>query len=167
MSDEDNKPPRTDVGYRRPPVERQYQPGQSGNKRGRPRSRTPGVMPVELTRAILKVGNTEVVMNTPEGKKKVPGYQAVFTSLLRSAMSGKFHSARIFLEYYGRAVKDYATWNPQFQIDDRIEKDLLSGSDPRGDWPEASDYMRRNTRTVLSDKIDPDYPRRKDDPRRR
>ena len=28
---------RTDVGYCRPPVEHQFKPGQSGNKRGRPK----------------------------------------------------------------------------------------------------------------------------------
>ena len=28
---------RTDVGYKRPPVDHQFKPGQSGNKRGRPK----------------------------------------------------------------------------------------------------------------------------------
>jgi hypothetical protein len=166
MSDDDNdKPKRTEVGYGRPPVESQFKPGQSGNKRGRPRTRTPGVMPVELTRAILKVGNTDVVMNTPDGKVKVPAYQAVFASLLRSAMSGKFHSARVFLEYYDRAVKDYANWNPQLKIYDETEKELLSGNDTHIQWPEASDHARRTTRKILSERIEPDYPRRKGDPK--
>ncbi len=166
MSDDDtNKPKRTDVGFGKPPVEGQFQPGQSGNKRGRPRKRTPGVMPVELTRAILKVGNTDVIMNTPNGKTKVPGFQAVFASLLKSAMAGKFHSARVFLEFYREAVREYASWNPEIRRYNEMEKELLSGHDDHFPWPAASDHARRKTRKVLSDRIDPDFPTHKTDPK--
>ena len=77
--DEDNS-----VGYGKPPKQHQFQPGQSGNPSGRPRSRkaTPSLV---ATLAQLMSREHWVVENG--SRKKVTGSELFVTQLLRRSLS--------------------------------------------------------------------------------
>ena len=71
------------VGYRRPPKETRFKPGQSGNPKGRPRG----------TRKKAKLGNLEAAFTDPvtikfRGKKiTVPALEALFRQSVSAALA--------------------------------------------------------------------------------
>jgi hypothetical protein len=87
-----------EVGKGRPPKETRWKKGQSGNPRGRPKSRKPG--PVDVA-AVLE---TPVQVRVGSRKTKMSTFEASFRQLAKRAVDGHLPAIRKFLktcEQYG------------------------------------------------------------------
>lgn len=111
MSTEDN-----DVGYKRPPVGSRFQPGQSGNPRGRPKKQSAFL---EDAAAILSAP----VTGQANGKEiTVPALQAIFRRLCRNALKGDNTALR-------RVIDLVLTLEPAVQ--QKAEHDAKAGFDAK------------------------------------
>jgi hypothetical protein len=81
------------VGYKKPPKHAQFQPGQSGNPKGRPK-RVPTVDQI-----FLKELQTRVSVMTTQGRKRhMSKLEALVKQLLNKALSGDPKAARFVLD---------------------------------------------------------------------
>lgn len=81
-----------EVGYGKPPKRTQFQPGQSGNKKGRPRESA------KKTSSVLKEILNEKITVTEGGKKRrVTKIEAFLKKLLNDALSGDKTAQRLFV----------------------------------------------------------------------
>lgn len=106
MSDEPEDEPYK-VGYGKPPKEHQFQPKETGNRKGRPKKRQLALTPREMRRMVLEVGMMEVPVPTAKGVKMVPAAQAVYLAMIKKAIGGQISSQRTFLEDFGRAMREH------------------------------------------------------------
>ena len=81
-----------EVGYGKPPKHSQFQPGQSGNTKGRPKGSVS--MKDRFLKEIMKL----VPVKSGDRVQKVPKLDAVFMKLIHSAMEGKAQAARQVIE---------------------------------------------------------------------
>ena len=95
MADDDKKSPSSndanrddDVGYRKPPKENQFKPGQSGNTAGRPKGYK------SLNTIISKVTQKKVTVRTANGFKKMSSAQALVEKTMNDALAGNQKSAQ-------------------------------------------------------------------------
>ena len=70
------------VGYGRPPLHTRFQPGQSGNRRGRPKGA--GNLATELKTVLAET----VVVREGERSRKVPKLRALMTTLVNRGLKG-------------------------------------------------------------------------------
>lgn len=85
------RPGRTDVGYKRPPKEHRFKPGQSGNRRGRPKAI------LSLRAAFEKELGRKVPILARGRTKRVRLLEAIITRLTASAARGSQTSAKLLL----------------------------------------------------------------------
>lgn len=79
--DDDNEP--TEVGYKKPPKNKQFKKGQSGNPKGRPPKKV-------LHLVIEEVLNETITFTTKDGKKvTMTKKEAVIQQLIQGSASGK------------------------------------------------------------------------------
>jgi hypothetical protein len=82
---------RTDVGYGRPPVEHQFKPGQSGNKRGRPRgSKSEATILNELL-------SRKININQNGTTRRISVLEGMFLKFAEDALRGNPKSAAFLL----------------------------------------------------------------------
>jgi hypothetical protein len=82
---------RTDVGYGRPPREHQFKPGQSGNKRGRPKgSKNEGTIMSELFNRRIEIRQNGSV-------RKISLLEGIFIKFAEDALKGNPKSAAFLL----------------------------------------------------------------------
>lgn len=86
---------RTDskVGYGRPPVENQYQPGQSGNNRGAPK-RAPSQKDI-----LKKIGFEKVKISENGRSYRISKLEAVFRRLTHDALTGDQGAYRVLMGF--------------------------------------------------------------------
>jgi hypothetical protein len=93
------------VGYGKPPRDHQFQPGQSGNRKGRPK----GVKnTVTLLREIL---DRRIEMRSGGILRRVSVREAMLTRFAESALKGDIKSAAFLLQRYDMSdtVNEHAT----------------------------------------------------------
>lgn len=93
----DESPGEYTVGYRRPPVASRFKPGESGNKRGRPKaSKSVGqIIKGELARS--------VVVNEKNGRvRKITVEELIIRNLAAGAARGDARMIRILYDLKGR-----------------------------------------------------------------
>ena len=111
------------VGYKRPPKEHQFTPGKSGNPAGRKPKRERALIPRQLRRDIIAVGEMKLPVRTPHGEVEMPAVQAVMYSLLKKALSGQISSVRLFLTLSREAIQQHFEAHPEFNQLERLERD--------------------------------------------
>ena len=84
------------VGYQRPPKTTQFQPGKSGNPKGRPK----GTRPVA---AILQEVVQQRVTVTENGKtRRLPAMEVALRRLVNDAMRGEHNAIKLLLQLADR-----------------------------------------------------------------
>jgi Family of unknown function (DUF5681) len=97
------------VGYKRPPVDRQFKPGQSGNPKGRPKGRK------NFKTIFVEVLNKKVKVRDKNGGRTVSKLAAMTEVMANKAIAGDVHA-------YARIVQigdkiDAFNWQPEASID--------------------------------------------------
>jgi hypothetical protein len=96
---------RYSVGYGRPPSQHQFQRGQSGNPKGRPKG-------AKNTSTLLReILDRKVAMRTGGLIRKISVREAILARFAESALKGDFKAAGFLLQRYDMAEtgKEYAT----------------------------------------------------------
>lgn len=101
----DNSPD-YEVGYCMPPKARQFKAGQSGNPKGRPRTRKieRAFTRQQLRRDIIGLMESTVTVRTAKGAKREPAVLALLQSALNQAIRGDGVSLRFLVKQYGAAI---------------------------------------------------------------
>lgn len=80
------------IGYRRPPAHSRFKPGQSGNKRGRPK----GSKNIEtVVRSLL---DQKVTIQDAAGRRRVSAIEALLRTLMQRALRGDNRAAKLLLD---------------------------------------------------------------------
>lgn len=96
-----NQTTKYEIGYAKPPREKQFKPGQSGNPQGRPKGRKNKKLALNEERLkgiILEEAYRSVNVNDGEKQVSVPMAQAVVRSLAVNAAKGNTRAQRLFSE---------------------------------------------------------------------
>ncbi len=107
------------VGYGKPPISTRFKPGQSGNPKGRRKGTK------NFGKMVHDTVFEKVTVNTPRGRRKLPGLQVVVTRTLNQALQGDAKAIdRLLkiLQYAGIAV-------PAAQEHDQAAAQELSAED--------------------------------------
>ena len=92
------------VGYGKPPIEKRFKPGKSGNPRGRPKgaknkkSRIPAKNEERLKSVLLEECYREIGIRDGEKLVKMPVIQAVVRNMALNAAKGNQRSQRMLTE---------------------------------------------------------------------
>ena len=81
-----------EVGYGKPPRHTRFEPGRSGNPRGRP----PGAK--NMKTLLSKALNELVVVTEPGGRRKVSKREAIVTQLVNRSATADFRAIKILLD---------------------------------------------------------------------
>ena len=114
------------VGYRNPPKQHQFQSGQSGNRKGRPKG---AKNTATLLREIL---DRKIEVRTGSTVRKISVREAMLTRFAESALKGDTKSAAFLLQRYDVAetAQEYASTTTQDEqeiIDAYLEAILKNG----------------------------------------
>lgn len=123
------------VGYRRPPKKHQWQPGQSGNKSGRPKRKA--TLQEALIRELARL-----IVVTENGKKtKMPMSTAIAKQLVRKAASGDLGAFKQCKNIAASGSDDQLSRDmlEMFDEDRRLLDELKKKSDPKGSDGSASE----------------------------
>ena len=111
---------RTDVGYGRPPPEHQFKPGQSGNKRGRPKGSKN-----EAT-IIRKILDRKIPIRDNGKARKITVLEGILTKAADDALKGKDRAAAFLLNRKQQVESSEQPAAPQLDIDDRKVLDFYN-----------------------------------------
>jgi hypothetical protein len=105
------------VGYKNPPKETRFKPGQSGNPKGRPKTAK------GLKTVVREMLTQKVSVRTPDGSKRIARIEAVLHKALELAMKGNIRALTEILKAYASAVPDITTTNAAGVAEDLTETD--------------------------------------------
>ncbi len=148
------------VGYRRPPKYTRFQPGKSGNPRGRPRTKQPDLSaPLERPKsaALLKVGAQKLPGKIAGKNQQITYYEAIAQKQAAMAIGGNHNAQRDFLIAHRKAEQDQAEYLARKQAEqardfDETKEWRLSlykkwaeaekrGCEPEDPWPHPDDIL--------------------------
>lgn len=115
------------VGYGKPPAERRFRPGASGNPRGRPRvSKNAAPSALDADRAkglLLEEAYRPITLRDGDRIVKLPAIQAVFRAMGVSAMKGNRFAQKTLAELVGKveaertqALTDYFAGAVEYKL---------------------------------------------------
>ena len=97
------------VGYKRPPVDRQFKDGQSGNPKGRPKGRK------NLKTIIVEAFNKKIKVRGKNGIRTVSTLQAMFEVNINKALAGDTNALARLLQIAEK--HGVFNWQPEERID--------------------------------------------------
>ncbi|MFZ1726632.1 MAG: DUF5681 domain-containing protein [Albidovulum sp.] len=109
--------PGYEVGYARPPAERQFKPGQSGNPRGRPKgakNKRPAFHEERMREIILDEAYRPITVRDGDRNITVPMAQAVIRSLAVNAAKGQHRAQRLFAELLSTTERQRADLHARY-----------------------------------------------------
>lgn len=108
---------RTDVGYRRPPAEHRFKPGQSGNPRGRPKGKKSAAI------ILQELLNRMVTVREGSKSRKITVLEAILLRFTEDALQGNTKTAAFLFNRYEHQPADVRD-DARLTEDDR---DVLDG----------------------------------------
>jgi hypothetical protein len=106
-----------EVGYGKPPASTQFQPGQSGNPRGRPqgaRNKHPALNEERLKSIVLEEAYRAIRINDGDKQIKVPMAQAIVRAVAVNAVKGQQRAQRLFTELLATTEKENKALNDEW-----------------------------------------------------
>ncbi|MER9424643.1 DUF5681 domain-containing protein [Mesorhizobium sp. M0317] len=128
-----------EVGYAKPPAERKFKPGRSGNPAGRPRGSKNKVKDSDLTSIVLEEAQRSIKINDGGRSIKLSVARAVVRAIGINALKGNVHAQRRATELLHAAQQEQA----------RIERENFSGFIDYKIWAEQE--LERRARLGLKD----------------
>ncbi len=104
-----------DVGYGKPPVHTRFQPGQSGNPKGRPKGSK------NIKTDLMEELGERVLVSEGGRKRAVSKQRAMVKSLMAKALNGDTRSVQVILQLIERLLmqEDKGTVESALSADDR------------------------------------------------
>ena len=93
---QNKKSPEDEIGYRRPPKHTRFQPGSSGNPKGRPRASK------NLSAVFETALNERVSVNDNGKRKKITMFEAIAKQAVRKAAGGDQRALRLVIDMWFR-----------------------------------------------------------------
>jgi Family of unknown function (DUF5681) len=126
------------VGYGRPPVNRQFKKGQSGNPKGRPRGS------FNVSTLFMKALRERVVINENGQRKKVTKLEAALKQLVNKAASGDLRAINQLAELARESeAKQNVPGGEQSQIGE-LDQEVINGILQRFQGQEADRFEQED-----------------------
>ncbi len=104
-----------EVGYKKPPAEHRFRPGQSGNRKGRPSGAR------SLATEVAEILNTPIIVTEGGKRRKVSTLKGVLLRLREKALKG---DARAIDRFLALTLKEGAHQQPEQSIAELTAEDL-------------------------------------------
>jgi hypothetical protein len=115
------------VGYRKPPKQHQFRPGQSGNRKGRPKGQK------NAATTLREILNHKVEVRTGSTVRKIRVLEAILTRFAEAALKGDTKAAAFLIQRYDmvETAQEHAnsatTLEDQEIIDEYLKTYLKNG----------------------------------------
>ncbi len=108
------------AGTEPPPPSTRFQPGRSGNPRGRPRKLPRVPLPSQHRRDVIAVMNEMVPVNTPTGKVKMPLQLAIIRATAYRAAKGDLAAIRLWGKWSKEAIAELHAVYEAMQVSEAL-----------------------------------------------
>jgi hypothetical protein len=126
-----SRKPKSKVGFKKPPAEHRFKPGQSGNPGGRPPKAERAFLPTQTIRDILAVTEEERKVRSPTGTRKIATIEAVLRRLVQRALEGHGPSLRHIIALHEKAVRAHRDrFAELFGFVEMVEDDSIADPPP-------------------------------------
>jgi hypothetical protein len=109
------------IGYGRPPLNRRFERGRSGNPRGRPRGS------YELSTILERAVSEKVVVKQGERRRKISKREAMLTQLANKAAAGDHRSIQLLVALLQQIEVRREASSPQWRELDTADESVLAG----------------------------------------